>query len=285
MSVVISADSTADLTPELCERLNVRVNPNPIIRGEEQLLDGVDIQPEGVFEYYEKNGKLVKTCAPNAGEYLAFLQSELDSGNEIVHFTISAEMSASNGIARSLCSEFAGLYVVDSRNLSTGIALLVMLAAELRDKGLPAKEIYDEVTAATKKVDASFILDTLEFLHKGGRCSGLAAFGANLLKLKPCIEVRDGKMGVGKKYRGKLADVQLEYIADRLKSPEDIDTSRIFITHSGCSDELVESAKAEVLKHVKFDEVLVTRAGCAISVHCGRNTLGILFVRKTDVAI
>ncbi|MDR1891536.1 MAG: DegV family protein [Oscillospiraceae bacterium] len=283
MSVVISADSTADLTPELLDRLNVRVSHNPIIRGSEQLLDGVDIQPDGVFEYYEQTGRLVKTCAPNAEEYLAFLKPALQNGDEVIHFTISSEMSASYAAARSLTDDIPNLYIVDSRNLSTGIALLVMLAVGLRDKGLSAKAIMEEINAAAKKVDASFIIDTLEYLHKGGRCSGLAALGANLLRLKPCIEVRGGKMTVGKKYRGKLADVHREYIAEHLRNPEDIDTTRIFITHSGCPDELLENAKSEVSKLVKFDEVLVTRAGCSISVHCGRNTLGILFIRKSDI--
>ena len=281
--VLISADSTCDLPPELCERLNIITNSLPIIRGGEKHLDGVDITPDEVFEYYNQTRQLVKTCASNTEEYAAFFKPLLEEDVSIVHFIISSDMSASYNNCRVLAEETPGLYVIDSRNLSTGIALLVFMAATLRDQGLTAAEIQKEVSAAAAFVDASFTIDTLEYLHKGGRCTALAALGANLLKLKPCIEVKNGQMGVGKKYRGKLPDVLREYVAARLADPEDIDTTRCFITHSGCDPEIVESVKKQVETLISFDEILVTRAGCSISVHCGPNTLGILFIRKTAV--
>jgi len=158
----------------------------------------------------------------------------------------------------------------------------VMAAGDRIAAGMPAAQIAEEVQALTQKVEASFVVDNLEFLHKGGRCSAVAMLGANVLKLKPCIEVSNegGKMGVSKKYRGSLERVLEEYVADRLSGREDIRQDRIFITHSGISQERIDIVKAAVEKHMKFDEIYITRAGCTISSHCGPNTLGILFVRK-----
>jgi len=281
--VLITADSTCDLSPELCEKYTIKINPMPIIKDNEAFKDGVEITPDLMYEHYEKTGRLIRTSAPNIDEYGAFFRPLLDDGYEIVHFTISASMSASNQICNNFADTVEGIYTVDSANLSTGIGLQVLRAVELRDKGLSAKEIYEDAVAVTDKVDTSFVLDTLEFLHRGGRCSGLAAFGANLLKLKPCIEVKNGAMGVGKKYRGSLADVHKEYIDARLADVDDLDPGKIFITHSGISQELIDNAKKCVEEKGIFDEILVTRAGCAVSVHCGPNTLGILFIRKSPL--
>ena len=172
------------------------------------------------------------------------------------------------------------MYVVDSRNLSTGIALLVLDAAERAEKGEDPKEIAALMLETAKKVEASFVIDTLFYLQKGGRCSTLAALGANLLKLKPCIEVKDGKMGVGKKYRGKIDNCIAQYVRERLQGRDDLRRNRIFITHSGCAPEIVENVKAIIKECGGFDEVLETYAGCTVSSHCGPNTLGVLFVRK-----
>ena len=282
--VLISADSTCDLSPELCAKYNVKIKPLPIIRDGESLLDGVNITPEQVFEHYQKTGKLIRTSAANAEEYKTFFDPFLDEGYEIIHFTISSNMSAANNVCNIVAEETPDLYVVDSRNLSTGIGLLVLKAAEFRDNGLSAKEIKEKILPLCDKVDASFTLDTLEYLHKGGRCSAVAALGANLLRLKPCIEVKNGTMGVGKKYRGKLEDVLNEYVIARLHDPEDIDTTRIFITHSVCSADLVERTRKQIESIMHFDEILDTDAGCSISVHCGPNTVGVLFIRKTPLA-
>ena len=178
--------------------------------------------------------------------------------------------------------EIEGLYAIDSNNLSTGFGHVVMAAGDRIAAGMPIEQIVSEVQELTQKVEASFIVDNLEFLHKGGRCSAVAMLGANVLKLKPCIEVSNegGKMGVSKKYRGTLERVLEEYVADRLAGREDIRQDRIFITHSGISDERVEIVRAAIEKYMHFDEIYVTRAGCTISSHCGPNCLGVLFLKK-----
>ena len=175
------------------------------------------------------------------------------------------------------------MYVIDSKNLSTGNGLLVIAAAEMARQGMEANEIAETVSALADCVDASFIVDNLEYLAKGGRCSSAAAFGANLLQLKPCICVKGGAMSVGKKYRGKFGKVLLEYVAERLADGEDIELDRVFVTHAGCDAEIVESVVDAVKETLPFKEVFVTRAGCTISSHCGANTLGVLFIRKTPL--
>ena len=196
--------------------------------------------------------------------------------------TLGSGLSTTFNSFRLAAMETEGLYVIDSNNLSTGFGHVVMAAGDRIAAGMPVEQIVDEVQALTQKVEASFIVDNLEFLHKGGRCSAVAMLGANVLKLKPCIEVstEGGKMGVSKKYRGTLERVLEEYVADRLNGREDIVTDRIFITHSGISEERIAVVKAAIEKHMQFDEIYITRAGCTISSHCGPNTLGILFVRK-----
>ena len=204
-------------------------------------------------------------------------------GSAVVHFTISASMSATYNNARVAAEDFEDVYVVDSKNLSTGNGLLVIAAAVMAQQGLEAKEIAQKVSAMADCVDASFVVDNLEYLAKGGRCSAVAAFGANLLQLKPCISVKNGAMGVGKKYRGKFERVLPSYVAERLANGDDIYLDRVFVTHAGCDPELVESVAEMVRNTLPFKEVLVTRAGCTVSSHCGANTLGVLFVRKTPL--
>ena len=189
-------------------------------------------------------------------------------------------MSSTYNNARLAAEEFEDIYVVDTRNLSTGGGLLVVSAAEMAKKGLEAREIAKECEQLRDRVDASFVIDDLEFLYKGGRCSALAAFGANLLQLKPCITVNNGKMGVEKKYRGKFAKVLETYVADRIGDASNIELDRIFVTHAGCDEEIYMKCYELVKASAPFGEVLLTRAGCTISSHCGRNTLGVLFIRK-----
>ena len=181
-------------------------------------------------------------------------------------------------------SEFENVYVIDSKNLSTGGGLLVIAAAEMAKSGMAATDIVNEIEKLTACVDASFVIDSLEYLYKGGRCSALSVLGANLLKLKPCIEVKNGSMGVGKKYRGVYGAVLKQYVEERLQNPDDIDTSRVFVTHAGCDAQIVEDIVSQVKETGLFEEVFVTRAGCTISSHCGANTLGVLFVRKSPIA-
>lgn len=192
-------------------------------------------------------------------------------------------MSVTYNNARVAAEDFENVYVVDSKNLSTGNGLLVIAAAEMAQKGMDAKEIADKVSELADCVDASFVVDNLEYLAKGGRCSAVAAFGANLLQLKPCIYVKNGAMGVGKKYRGKFEKVLLGYVADRLGDRSDIDLDRVFVTHAGCDPQVVQSVVTAVKNTLPFKEVLVTRAGCTVSAHCGADTLGMLFIRKTPL--
>ena len=192
-------------------------------------------------------------------------------------------MSGSYNICRIASEELDNVYMVDSRNLSTGIGLQLIHAAEMIERGASAEEIVKAAEELAPRVDASFIIDTLEYLHKGGRCSGVAALGANLLKLKPCIEVKNGKMGVGKKYRGRLSDVMLTYAADRLADADDIITDHVFVTHTMLDGAVAESVAEEVRRLIPCKELHITRAGCTIASHCGPNTLGVLFIRKTPL--
>lgn len=280
--VVLTADSTCDLSAELVERYGVVILPLHVVLGDTSYDDGVDIQPDDIYRTYEEKKILPKTAALSMGEFLEFFTPYVEQGFEVVHINLGSGLSATHNNARLAASELEGVYVVDSCNLSTGSGLLVIEAANRIAAGLSAAEVAEEVTDLASKVSASFVLDTLEFLHKGGRCSSLAMMGANMLQLKPCIEVDNtsGKMGVGKKYRGALDKCLQQYVKDRLEGRTDICTDRIFITHSGISEERIALVKAEIEKYLSFDEIFITRAGCTISSHCGPNTLGILYMTK-----
>ncbi len=282
--IVIASDSTCDLNSELMARYDVRIVPLRVHLGEKEYTDGVDIDPDMIYCHYEQTRELPKTAAPNISDFVDFYQKETEQGHDVLVFTISAEMSSTYNSARLAAADFDNVHVVDGRNLSTGGGLLVVAAAEMvRAGGKSAAEIAEACRALAPCVDASFVVDDLEFLHKGGRCSAVAAFGANLLQLKPCIGVREGKMGVGKKYRGKFGVVLQKYIVDRIGNGDGIDLSRVFVTHAGCDAAIVEQCVAQVKALAPFAEVHVTRAGCTISSHCGRNTLGVLFIRKEPV--
>lgn len=281
--VIIASDSTCDLSPELIERFGVQILPLGVTLGEEQYIDGVDITPDMIYDHYEKKGELPKTSAVNIAEFEGLYKKFTDEGCSIVMFTIGSGMSSTYNNARLAAEEFEDVYVVDTKNLSTGGGLLVLTACDMAAEGKTAAEIAESCTALVDNVDASFVIDNLEFLYKGGRCSALAMLGANVLQLKPCIMVRDGKMGVGKKYRGKFDVVLKTYINDMVGDASDIDTKRVFITHAGCDDRIVDACLEQVKAKGVFDEVLLTRAGCTISSHCGRNTLGVLFIKKEKV--
>jgi DegV family protein with EDD domain len=280
--IVLCADSTCDLSPELIEKYHVHVLPMHVNLGDNTYADGVDLQPDDIYAVYREQKILPTTSATNMEEYKEFVQPFIDAGNDVVYVNLGSGISTTHNSCRLAAEETPGLYVIDSGNLSTGMGHVVIAAAERIAAGLPVEQVVEETRALTKRVEASFVLDTLEFLHKGGRCSALAMLGANMLKLKPCIEVNnaDSTMGVGKKYRGSLDKCLQEYVADRLKDRTDIDTARIFITHSGISEERIQLVRDTINQYMHFDEILITRAGCTISAHCGPNTLGILFVRK-----
>ena len=282
-NIKITCDSTCDLSAELIEKYNISVKPLYVTLDEKPYLDGIEINPDDIYKYYNETGKLAKTAAVNIAEYTEFFESLKTEDNEIIHFNISASMSVTHNNARIAAEDVGGVYAIDTANLSTGSGLLVLRACELAESGMSAKEIVEEIEKIKPCVDTSFVIDSLEYLYKGGRCSAVAALGANLLKLKPCIEVKNGAMDVGKKYRGKFDSVLRTYISERLVNPDDIDLHRVFVTHAGCDEALVNEIVEQVKNTLPFEQVLVTRAGCTVSAHCGRNTLGILFIRKSPI--
>ena len=239
-NIVITSDSTSDLSPALRERYNIKTLPLGVNLGDKTFFDGVDITPDEIYEHHKRTGELPKTAATNVGDCLDFFKPFAEAGKTVIHFTISSEMSSTYNNSVLASKEFENVYVIDSQNLSTGIGLLMIAAAEMAESGMPAPEIVEKIKSLIPCVDASFVIDSLEYLHKGGRCSAVAMLGANLLKLKPCIEVKNGKMGVGKKYRGKFSEVLKQYVAERIGNGEGIDLDRVFVTHAGCDPDLVD---------------------------------------------
>lgn len=282
-NTVITSDSTTDLSPELRERYNVAIMPLGITLGGKLYTDGVDITPDGVYEHHAKTGELPKTTATNVNDCIEFFKKHTDGGKTVIHFTISSDMSSTYSNACLAAEEVGNVFVIDTKNLSTGGGLLVIAAAEMLKEGLSAEETVEKTRALVPCVDASFVIDSLEYLHKGGRCSALAMLGANLLKLKPCIQVKNGKMDVAKKYRGKFADVLKQYVTEQIGDGSDIELDRVFVTHAGCDKQIVDDTVELVKSLAPFKEVFLTRAGCTISSHCGRNTLGVLFIRKSQI--
>jgi DegV family protein with EDD domain len=282
-NIIISSDSTSDLSLALRERYNIKTIPLGVTLGDKTYFDGVDITPDEIYEYHKKTGELPKTTAANVGDCMDYFKPFADEGKTVIHFSLSSEMSSTYNNTLLAASEFENIFVIDSRNLSTGSGLLVVAAAEMAASGMEAEKIVEKINELIPCVDASFVIDSLEYLHKGGRCSALAMLGANLLKLKPCIEVKNGKMDVGKKYRGKYSEVLKQYVAERIGDASDIDLDRVFVTHAGCDSEIVDAVVEQVKNAAPFKEVFLTRAGCTISSHCGADTLGVLFVRKSPI--
>ena len=277
--VVITADSTCDISEELKERYDIRIIPLTILLGEDSYLDGVDFTTADIYTRYRKDGTLPKTSAPGIQQFIDFFTPILEAGCEIVHLDISSELSGSFNNACIAAEELEGVYTVDSRTLSTGVALLAIEGAECRDRGMSAAEIAAHLNTLKEKVDTSFVLDTLEFMWKGGRCSGVTALGANLLRLKPGLEMHDGKLGVYKKYRGSIQSVYRQYTRDRLTA--DIRPNHIFVTDSGEVPEETLSGLTDMLSEaVPEAEIHRVKAGCTVTSHCGPKTFGVLFIRK-----
>ncbi len=280
--VILSADSTCDLNPALKEAHQVHYFPLHIILDGEDYLDNVTITPEEIYQVYYEKKLLPKTAAVNVAEYLEYFGQWTRKGCSVIHFSLGSGISSSFQNARLAAEELENVYVIDSGNLSTGIGLLVLKAADRIREGHPPEKIYEEMQALTRHSHASFILDTLTFMRAGGRCSAVAAIGADLLSIKPCIVVdnKDGSMGVDRKYRGRLERVLEKYVREELGRHSFIDTSRLFITHSGIAPSHIEMVRKTVLEEVPFSEIHVTKASCTISSHCGPNTLGILFMTR-----
>lgn len=280
MSIKITSDSTSDLSPALLEQYDITVLPLYVTMGEQTCRDGVDARPEDLFAYVECTGSLPTTAAVNVADYHDCFAQFSPRHEAVIHITISSDFSSCYQNACVAAEGFSNVYVVDSRNLSTGHGLVVLEAALAAQRGEQPEAIVAHLNEVASQVEASFVVDKLDYLVKGGRCSSAAALGANLLKLKPCIEVVDGRMKVGKKYRGNYDKVLLQYVRERLDGRDDLALDRIFVTHTPCRPETVEAVKAEIQTYAPFSEIIETTAGCTISSHCGPNTLGILFLRS-----
>lgn len=278
--IKITCDSTCDLTQELYEKYDVEVLPLGILLGEKLHFDGVDVHTPDVYAYADESGKLAKTSAVSPAVYEETFSKYVSQGYKVIHINISSEFSSCYQNACIAAEEVGNVYPIDSRNLSTGSGHLVIMARELADLGKSAEEIVDILNEAKTRLDVSFVLQTLEYMKMGGRCSSVAALGANMLKLRPEIRVTDGKMGVGRKYRGSLEKSASDYIRGALADRDDIDTKRVFFTHSGLKPEMIEKMTALIRELQPFEEVLITQAGCTISTHCGPECLGVLFFRK-----
>ena len=279
---IISTDSPADVPAEIRERYDIRVIPLHIILDDDCFEDGVNIQPDDLYAFYKKTGRLPKTSAVSVAEYTDFFKELTQDGSSVVHISFSSALSATHQNARFAAEDFDNVYIVDSKSLSTGIALLAIKAAQLAQDGLDAKTIAHEMEYKREKVVTTFILDKLEFLYKGGRCSGVAMLGANVLGIKPSIVMADGKLQVGKKYRGKLENCQMQYVRDLLEQYAGrIDTDRAFLSRTaGVSDEQMKALQKEIHKTLKFKEYIVSTVGCTITSHCGERTFTFEFMLK-----
>ncbi len=280
MKIAISSDSSLDLTKELIEKYDIHVVPFAIIMGEEQYYDG-EVTSKDLFAYTAKTGKLARTSAVNEAQSEEHFRKLLLDHDAIIHFTISSDMSASYQNAVKASEKFENVYVVDSRTLSTGVALQAIYAKKLADRGMSPEDIVTKVKERIPFDQASFAIEAVNYLYKGGRCSGLAALGANLLHIRPQIIVKDGKMGQGKKFRGPMNKWVKDYVEETLKEYNNPDHSIIFITFSSATDEAV-SWCVERLKKEGFKEIYPTFAGGTVSCHCGPGTLGILYFNDGD---
>ena len=279
-SVVITSDSTCDLSQELLDRYDIPVIPLTITLGEDTFLDGSSFTPLDMYARYKQDGTLPKTSAPSVQEFLDFFSQFTEKGCEVVHLDISSELSNTYNAACMAAEELGHVHVVDSRMLSTGVGLLAIEGAECRDRGMGAQEIAEHLRGLTGKVQTSFVLDTLQFMWKGGRCSAVSALGANLLSLKPGLEMKDGKLGVYKKYRGNIKTVYKQYVKERLQGRR-VRPGHVFITESGeVDDAVLEEICALVRETIPVQEIHHTLAGCTVSTHCGPKTLGILFIEE-----
>ena len=277
MKIAISVESTVDLSKELIKQYNLEMIPFTVLLGETAYQDG-DITSQDIFDFVAKEKVLPRTSAINDFQYREYFDELLAKGYDaIIHISLSSEISSSYSHAVQTATKYDNVFIIDSRSLSTGIALLAIYAAKLRDKGLKPQEIVEKVTARIPYVQASFVIQTLEYLHKGGRCSGLLRFGATILRIKPQIIVSDGKMAPAKKYIGRKTQVIAGYCKDTLEQFANPDLSVAFVTHTQATPEMVAVA-IEALKNRGFKTIYETNAGATITSHCGPQTLGILFI-------
>lgn len=283
MSVKIIADSTCDLSPELIKKYNISIIPLHIVLGELEYKDGLEISPDEIYEWSNSKKESPKTSAASISDAIEIFDKHLKETDEIVCFSISGRMSTTVNVLRMAAEELEAedrIHIIDSENLSTGGGLLVVEASIMASEGKNAKEIVENIEQLKPQVRASFIVDTLTFLHRGGRCSGVAALAGGALKLHPKIIVENGAMKPDKKYRGKMNSAILSYVKDLEPQIKNAKSDRVFITHSGCDNEIIQTIYQYVEELEYFKEILITRAGGVISSHCGPGTLGVLFIEN-----
>lgn len=280
--VLITADSTCDLPADIVRERGIEITPLTILLGDSEYLDGVDVSPSDIYAFVAQNDILPKTAAVPPSRYYEVFERAVSEGMSVVHISLSSAISSSYQNACVAAKEFDNVYVVDSKSLCTAMGLLVLRACDFRDKGMDAKKIADKVNKLVPKVSATFVLSSLEYLHKGGRCSGVARFGANVLGIKPSIAVdENGAMDVAKKFRGKMDSVYKQYAAECLAEANKVDTSRIVIANSGdIEPSTLAFIKGLIEGDSRFDEVIFADAGCTISSHCGPGTLAIFYIKK-----
>lgn len=280
MRIKITADSTCDLSQELTDLHGISVFPLTVIKGDKAYTDGITITPNEIFAHVAAGGDLCSTTAGSVGEYQSFFEPFTKDFDAVVHISISSEFSSSYQNAFLAASEYDNVVVIDSRNLSTGQGLVVLEACKLAKTVSSLEEMKEKLSNFTSRVEASFVLDQLQYMVKGGRCSTVAALGANLLNLKPCIEVKNGKMSVVKKYRGTYAKCLASYVKERLADRDDLSRETLFVTHTPISNDCLNTVKAAVDEYADFENIYWSEAGCTVSCHCGPGTLGVLFIRK-----
>lgn len=280
MKIKILSDSTCDLSPELQEKYDVTLFPLIVVKDGKEFQDGVTITPSEIFAHVAAGGSLCSTAARSVVMYQDFFRKYAGEYDAVIHISIGSGFSSSYQNACLAAEEFDNVRVIDSMNLSTGQGLVVLKACALAGTCDSLEDIVAQLNEYTSHVEASFLLDRLDYMVKGGRCSSAAALGANLLNLKPCIEVKAGKMSVVKKYRGNYAKCLTNYVKDRIADRDDLDYWTLFITHTPVTEQCRAAVMDAVNTYSRFENVYETEAGCTVSCHCGPGTLGVLFVRK-----
>lgn len=279
--IKVLADSTCDLSKELLERYDISILPLHIVLGEKEYKDGTEISPNDIYEWSDANNATPKTSAAAIGDAIDIMKPIVEAGDEIIIFSISEKMSTTANVFRMAAEELEAedkVSVIDSANLSTGIGQLVIEAAIMVNEGREREHIINRIEELKSLVRASFVVDTLVYLHRGGRCGSVSAMAGSVLKLHPKIEVKEGEMEAGKKYRGKMRSVIMNYVKDMEQELKEAKKSRVFITHSGCDAEIIDMVYEYLKEMNHFDEILITRAGGVISSHCGPGTLGVLYI-------
>lgn len=280
MKIKITSDSTCDLSAELLEKNNITIVPLTVIKDGQAYSDGVTITPAEIFDHVAAGGDLCSTTAMNVGEYAEYFKKYSAEYDGVIHINIGSGFSSSYQNAVIAAEDFDNVRVIDSQNLSTGQGLVVLKACELAQTCESLDKLVSQLNEFVPRVEASFLLDQLQYMVKGGRCSSVVALGANLLNLKPCIEVKGGKMSVVKKYRGSYAKCLASYVKDRLCDRSDIEKTTLFVTNTPVSNVCMDAVKEAVAAYADFENIYWTQAGCTVSCHCGPGTLGVLFVRK-----